>query len=225
MTINAKLRIVALLLPALGLIAILGSGIVIRLSAKGRTYSDVSSIPCRRVGILLGCSKYLSGGRTNLFFSNRILAATQLFEAHKVDYIIVSGDNHTVGYDETTAMKESLLAAGLPADRIYCDFAGFRTLDSVVRAKEVFGQSSITVISQAFHNQRAIYIAKNKGMDAIGFNAGEVTSYGSLRTKLREQLARVKAVLDVSLLRTQPKFLGPRIVIGEHTKPKKAKLQ
>ena len=99
-------------------------------------------------------------------------------------------------------------------DRVYCDFAGFRTLDSVVRAKAVFGQTNITVISQEFHNQRAIYIARHNGMDAIGFNARAVDSYNSFRTKLREQFARVKTVLDVNLLRTRPKFLGPRIELG-----------
>ncbi|MDP6526228.1 MAG: ElyC/SanA/YdcF family protein [Kiritimatiellia bacterium] len=212
---STKLRIIAAMIPVIGLIAIIGAGMLIRRSAKGRTYSDVSSVPYRRVGVVLGCSRHLSDGRANLFFSYRILAAAELFKAKKVDYLIASGDNHTVKYDEATAMKDALVAAGVPVDRIYCDFAGFRTLDSIVRAKEVFGQSSMTIVSQKFHNQRAIYIAGDKGIDAIGFNAREVSSYRSLRTKFREQLARVKAVLDVSLLRTQPKFLGPEIVIGE----------
>ena len=194
---------------------IIASGLLVKYSAKGLTYSEVSSIPNRRVGIVLGCSRQLANGRKNLFFAYRVLSAAQLFKAHKVDYLIVSGDNHVVGYDEPTDMKEALINAGVPEERVYCDFAGFRTLDSIVRAKEIFGQSSITVISQKFHNQRAIYIAKRKGIDAIGFNAREVDSRNSFRTKLREHLARVKAVLDVNLLRTQPKFLGPRIVIGE----------
>ena len=214
---SPRLRIIVALIPALALMAIVGSGMLIRWSADGRTYSDVSTVPYRKVGLLLGCSERLSNGRSNLFFSYRILAATKLFKAHKVDYFIVSGDNHVVGYDESSAMKNALVSAGVPADRIYCDFAGFRTLDSVVRAKEVFGQSSMTVVSQEFHNQRAIYIARSKGMDAIAFNAREVSSYGGLRTKLRERLAKVKAVLDVSLFRTSPKFLGSRIVIGEST--------
>ena len=200
---------------SLALVAIIASGLLVTHSAKGLTYSDVSSIPNRRVGIVLGCSRQLADGRKNIFFSYRVLAAAQLFNAHKVDYLIVSGDNHVAGYDEATDMKEALAAAGIPKEKITCDFAGFRTLDSIVRAKEVFHQSSITVISQKFHNQRAIYIAKRKGMDAIGFNAREVGSRNGFRTKLREHLARVKAVLDVSLLRTRPKFLGPRIVIGE----------
>jgi vancomycin permeability regulator SanA len=111
-------------------------------------------------------------------------------------------------------MKHALVDAGIPAERVYCDFAGFRTLDSVVRARDVFEQTAVTVISQEFHNQRAIYIAGHKGMDALGFNAREVDSYNSFRTILREQFARVKTVLDVCLLRTRPKFLGPRIEVG-----------
>ena len=207
----------ALALAAMvGLAAILGAGALIRAAAKGRTYSDVSAIPHRRVGLLLGCSQRLSDGRANLFFAYRVAAAAELFKAHKVDYVIVSGDNHVAGYDESTDMKHALADAGVPEERVYCDYAGFRTLDSVVRAKDVFGQTNLTIVSQEFHNQRAIYIARAHGMDALGFNARDVDSFNSFRTKLREQLARVKTVLDVHLLRTHPKFLGPRIVVGEN---------
>lgn len=200
-------------------LAILLSGSVIRAAAKGRTYSDVSLIPHRKVGVLLGCSRRLSDGRGNLFFSHRIAAAAQLFTAHKIDYLIVSGDNHVAGYDEPTEMKCALTEAGIPPENIYCDFAGFRTLDSVARARDIFGQTNITLVSQEFHNQRAIFIAGHEGIDAIGFNAQEVSSYNSLRTRIREQFARVKTVLDVYLLRTRPRFSGPRITIGQNTLP------
>ena len=210
-----RLKIIVPLIIVLSLAAFIGSGVVIRNAAKGRTFSDAATIPYRKVGVVLGCSQRLSGGRANLFFINRIAAAAQLFAAHKVDYLIVSGDNHVAGYDEPTDMKRALVQAGVPAERVYCDFAGRRTFDSVVRAKAVFGQTSITVISQEFHNQRAIYIAGNQGMDAIGFNARAVDSYSSFRTMLREQFARVRTVMDVCLLGTHPKFLGPRIDIGD----------
>ncbi|MEI6149964.1 MAG: ElyC/SanA/YdcF family protein [bacterium] len=195
--------------------AFIGSGALIRTAAQGRTYSDVSAIPHRKVGLLLGCSRRLSDGRANLFFAHRVAAAAQLYKARKVDYLIVSGDNHMAGYDEATDMKRALVAAGIPEQRIYCDYAGFRTLDSVVRAKEVFGQTAVTVISQEFHNRRAIYIARSQGIDALGFNAKEVDAFNSFRTKVRERFALVKTVLDVCLLGTHPKFLGPRIEIGE----------
>lgn len=205
---------VAVAVAALGLLAVIGSGAAIRAAAKGKTFSSVSAIPHRPIGLLLGCSQYLSDGRTNLFFAHRVAAAAQLIKARKVDYLIVSGDNHTVGYDESTAMKAALVAEGVPTNKIYCDFAGFRTLDSIVRAKAVFGQPSITVISQEFHNQRAIYIARHAGIDAIGFNAREVDAYNSFKTMVREQFARIRTVLDVCLLGARPKFLGPHIEIG-----------
>lgn len=210
-----KIKILVAVPLLLGVFSILGADRLLQTAARGRTFSEVSSIPHRKVGLLLGCSRQLADGRNNLFFSYRTTAAAQLYHAHKIDYLLVSGDNHTAGYDESSDMKSTLINLGVPAERIYCDFAGFRTLDSIVRAKVIFGQTNITVISQKFHNQRAIYIASHKGIDAIGFNAQEVDSYNSFFTKFRELFARVKTVLDVSLLGTGPKFLGPEIAIGE----------
>jgi SanA protein len=129
-------------------------------TARGRTYADLASIPKRDVGLVLGCSRFLPDGRRNRFFDNRIRAASDLYRAGKIDYLVVSGDNHIRGYDEPTDMKESLIEAGVPPERIYCDYAGFRTMDSIVRARKIFGQTAITVISQEFHNQRAIFIAR-----------------------------------------------------------------
>jgi SanA protein len=198
----------------LSLIAIIGAADVIQSSTKGRIFSDITLIPHRRVGLLLGCSRTLSDGRQNLFFRNRINAAINLFKARKVEYLLVSGDNRKKGYDEATEMKESLMRAGIPANRIYCDFAGFRTLDSVVRARDVFCQNQVTIISQEFHNRRAIFIATHHGIDAIGFNAAGVDAYNGFMTNCREQLARVRTLLDIYLFRKSPKFLGQRIEIG-----------
>jgi SanA protein len=189
--------------------------VMISRAAEGRTYSDVDHIPYRRVGLVLGCPRQLSNGSPNYFFKNRIDAAADLFQHRKVDYLIVSGDNHVHGYDEPTDMKNALLDKGVPSDRIYLDYAGFRTLDSVVRAKEIFGQNTITVVSQRFHNQRAIFLASHHGIDAIGFNAKEVEARYSFKTRCREQFAKVKAVLDVYVFRKQPHFLGQKVIIGE----------
>jgi len=195
--------------------ACLLSRFAITKSAAGRTYTDVELIPHRPVGLVLGCSPCLTNGRENLYFRHRIQAATQLYRHHKVDFLLVSGDNHRLGYDEPSDMKQALILQGIPGDRIYCDYAGFRTLDSVVRARKVFGQTEITVISQDFQNKRSIFIGRHRGLDVIGFNAEDVTRARGLRTKLREELARVRAVLDVWVLRTGPKFLGPPIFIGK----------
>jgi SanA protein len=199
---------------ALAVLSMIGATTTIDWASRGRTYSDVRLIPHRRVGLVLGCVKFLPGGWTNPYFSNRIEAAAELFRAGKVDYLLVSGDNHVQSYDEAKDMKASLIEAGVPDDRIYCDYAGFRTLDSVVRAREVFGQTEITVISQEFHNRRAIFIARHRGVDAIGFNAADVDVRDSFRTRCREQLARVNTLLDVFLFSRQPKFLGPKVTLG-----------
>lgn len=209
-----RLKLIVLTTAALGLAATIGANALVRNAASGRTYSDVSSIPYRRVGVLLGCPPRLSKGGTNLFFGHRIAAAVQLLKAHKIDYVIASGDKNVLGCDEPTAMKRSLVDAGVPAERVYCDFGGFRTLESVMRAKEVYGQTNVTIISQNFHNQRAIYIARGAGIDAIGFNATDVDSYGSFLTRLRELFARVRSVPDVRLLGMRPRFAGPGIEIG-----------
>jgi SanA protein len=194
--------------------ALIAGRIVIAQASKGKTYSNVSLIPHRRVGLILGCPKRTFGGWSNPYFENRIAAAAELYNHRKIDYFVVSGDNHVQSYDEPTDMKDALIDKGVPADRVYLDYAGFRTLDSVVRVKEIFGQERVTIISQKFQNQRAIFLADHHGIDAIGFNAPEVALRYSLKTMSREQFAKVKAVLDVYLLHKQPHFLGQRIPIG-----------
>jgi SanA protein len=189
------------------------ASIIVTSAARGKTWSDPAAIPARRVGLVLGCSRRLPGGWLNPFFVNRIEAAAQLMRAKKVDYLVVSGDNHVRGYDEPSDMKQSLIEAGVPADRIYCDYAGFRTLDSVVRVREIFDQTSVTIISQKFHNERALFIARHRGVDAIGFNAAEVDAYDSFKTKCREQIARANMLLDLFVFRRAPKFLGEKVTI------------
>jgi SanA protein len=205
---------------ALATLAVLWLGaasLFVTRAARGRTYSDSNAIPARRVGLVLGCSRLLGDGRRNTFFDNRIQAAAQLFRAHKVGYFVVSGDNHVRGYDEPRDMKDALVQTGVPADRIYCDYAGFRTLDSIVRAREIFGLTEITVISQEFHNQRAIAIGRYRGVDAIGFNAAEVDAYNSFKTKCREQVARANMLLDLFVFRRSPRFLGGKVAIPNQT--------
>ena len=204
---------VLLLLTLAGSGAVFTADTMVRLAARGRTYTDLERIPQRDVGLVLGCSRVLADGRDNLFFRNRIAAAVALYNAGKVGALIVSGDNHTAGYDEATDMKDALINAGVPAENIYCDYAGFRTLDSVVRAKHVFGQTRLTIVSQNFHNQRAIFIARRHGIDAVGFNAANVGRRHAFRTEFREQFACVKTVFDMCA-GTTPKFLGAHVEIS-----------
>lgn len=211
-----KRRAIRLLLAAfvLSLLFLLTASVLISRSSEGRTYSDVRSIPHRPVGLILGCSKLLAGGYGNPFFQNRMAAAAELYRAGKVDYLLVSGDNHIHAYDEARDMKNSLVELGVPPAKIYCDFAGFRTLDSVVRARDVFGQTQITIISQEFHNRRAIFIARHRGVDAIGFNAPDVDAYYSFKTHCREQLARMNTIFDIFIFQRRPRFYGPKVPIG-----------
>ncbi|MFT7481835.1 MAG: SanA protein, partial [Oceanospirillaceae bacterium] len=136
-----------------------------------------------KVGLLLGTAKFLQSGEPNLYYKYRVEAAVELLNAGKVEFILVSGDNSTKYYDEPSTFETDLIEAGIPADKMYKDYAGFRTLDSIVRSKEVFGQSSITVISQPFHNERAIYIATRKGIDAIGYNSERVIAEYGLKCR------------------------------------------
>lgn len=183
-------------------------------STENKVFDKLSEVPANKVGLLLGTIEILPNGQRNLYFDYRIQAAVKLYKANKIRYIVASGDNHTKSYDEATAMKEALMRQGVPESAIYLDYAGFRTLDSVVRCHAIFGQKRFTVISQLFHNQRAVFIASAKGLEVVGFNAKSVSVRYGLKVMIREYLARVKAVLDVYVLQKKPKFLGPAIEVG-----------
>ncbi len=179
----------------------------IEADSAGRVHHNAISTPKRKVGLVLGCAR-------NIYFYHRANAASSLYKAGKIEFILVSGDNHVATYDEAGAMKASLIKRGVPEDRIVCDYAGFSTIDSIVRAKKVFGLTQFTVISQEFHVRRAIFIAKRKKIDAIGFCAVDVATRTGFRTRLREHLARVKTILDLYVLHRQPVYLGDPIQIG-----------
>lgn len=205
------IKILGLLILA-PLLLILICNLIIVNSAKGKTFYDASQVPKNRVGLVLGTSKKLIGGLPNPYYTYRIQAALYLYAAKKIDFVLVSGDNGTRYYNEPTTFKKDLVAGGIPPEKIFLDYAGFRTLDSMVRAKEVFGLDSVTVISQKFHNQRAIYLAEKKGLQAVGFNAKDISGKEGLKVQLREYLARVKVFIDL-FFNTEPKFYGEHIEI------------
>ncbi|MEM6263319.1 MAG: ElyC/SanA/YdcF family protein [Bacteroidota bacterium] len=177
-------------------------------------HDDPQEVGTYRVGLVLGTSKKTVKGRPNLFFTRRMDAAAELFRAGKVRHLLVSGDNGIKEYNEPEDMRRALMERGVPAGAITLDYAGFRTLDSVVRCKEVFGQDEYVVISQAFHTQRAVFIARTLGIAASGYNAEAVSPRYAPRTYVREVFARAKALLDVYILGTQPKFLGDPVKIS-----------
>ena len=207
-----RLRIGFLLLLILPLAAILVCDALIEQGAEGKTFYDIKQLPKNKVGLVLGTSSKLMQGGNNPYYTNRVAAAIALYKAGKIDYILVSGDNATPYYNEPSTFKKDLLLGGIPEEKIFLDYAGFRTLDSMVRAKEVFGLDSVTVISQKFHNERAIYLAERKGLMAIGFNADDIEGSEGLKVQLREYFARVKVFLDL-MLNTEPRFYGDKIAI------------
>lgn len=191
--------------------AVICNGIIIY-NAEGKTFSEIKNIPKNKVGIVLGASKFTNGNRINLYYKYRLEAAETLYNAGKIEYILISGDNSRKDYDEPSTFKNDLIAKGIPEHKIFLDYAGFRTLDSMVRAKAIFSLTECTIISQKFHNERAIYLAQKNNINAIAFNAKNTTGRYGLKTNLREYLAKTKAVLDI-LFRVQPKFLGKKIDI------------
>lgn len=184
----------------------------VELRTNHKIFTDVSKIKHNDVGLVLGTSKHLGNGDINLYFKYRIEATLKLFEAGKIDYVLVSGDNGRKHYDEPTDFKIALMEGGIPEDKIFLDFAGFRTLDSVVRAKKVFGLNRVTFISQEFHNQRAIFLANHFDIDALGYNAQDVYGKNGTKVKIREYLARTKLFIDL-IFGVSPKFLGPKVEI------------
>ncbi len=201
------------LLGVLLVLGVLAAAVVIYANAtaiwagNGRLFDDVAAVPKMKVGLVFGT------GNGNPYFNYRIDAAVRVWQAGKLETLIVSGDNRSRYYNEPEKMKQDLVARGIPENRIVCDYAGLRTFDSVVRAKEIFGATSILVISQRFQNERAIYIAEANGMEAYGFNARDVEAQAGLKTRIREVGARVLMWLDVNFLNTRPVHLGKKVAL------------
>ena len=177
------------------------------------TFNELKDINHEYCAIVLGTSKYLKNNVENRYYMNRIDAAAKLYNDKKCSKIIVSGDNRKKEYNEPLDMKQDLIKKGVRESDIVCDYAGTRTLDSIVRFKEVFGQTKGIVVSQKFHNNRAIYIARNKGIDLTGFNAEDVHKLRRIKTKTREIISKFFCVLDVKIFHTSPRHLGEKIEI------------
>ena len=184
-------------------------------ASASRIFDQAEQVPVNEVGLVLGTSKESGGpGMPNPHFYNRIEAAAALYRAGRVKHLLLSGDNGTRGYDEPADMRAALIERGVPADALTVDDAGFRTLDSVVRAKEVFGQTRLTIITDRFHAYRAVFLAEHYGIDAVAFPSAEVEVRWSFRARTREWFADVKACLDLYVLHTKLRFLGPPIDVN-----------
>lgn len=204
MNLILKSLLILVLLSTIGLAEVINEDI----------YTDIKKVPAKKAALVLGTAKYIAKGKQNYFYTYRIRAAAQLWKTKKIDAIIVSGDKSTY-YDEVTSMYKDLIKAGVPARYITKDFYGYRTFDSIVRAKEIFGLDDYIIVSQKFHLNRALYIAHGKGQKAIGFAAKDIKgTKAAKKMEDREALAQIKAFLDVNVLMTKPKVLGKKIKVN-----------
>jgi SanA protein len=207
---KTRKRLLAVLI--LSFLIFTGCYFIIEFSTEDRIYRELENIPYNKVGLVLGTARHQRSGGINPFYQSRIDATIELFKAGKISFVLVSGDNGSVYYNEPNTIKKDLVAGGIPEKKIYLDYAGFRTLDSMVRARIVFGLDSVTVISQEFHTERALFIASKKDLYAIGYSAKDVGGSRGLKVHLREYFARVKVFLDL-VFNTKPRFYGKRIEI------------
>lgn len=179
-------------------------------STKSNVFSEAEKLPEHRMALVLGTSHKTTAGLPNQFFEKRMDTAAELFKSGKIDHFIVSGDNRTRFYNEPFEMQKALVSRGVPIAAITLDYAGLRTLDSVVRSKEIFGQDKIIIITQPFHSYRALFISQYYGIDAVAMVASDPGLEISFKVRIREYFARTKAVLDLYVLKTEPRFLGEK---------------
>lgn len=170
-------------------------------AGRGRLYSDLNAVPARDVGLVLGTSRLAPSGRPNQYFRARIEAAAALYHAGKVRRLILSGNGLEPDYNEPEDMLRALLERGLPAEALLLDPAGVRTIDSILRAKATFSAGPLTIISQRFHDERALFLCRAYGVDAIAFDADAVRKVSGHRAELREVIARLVAVWEACIVR------------------------
>jgi SanA protein len=174
---------------------------------------DAAALPDVDVALVLGAAPIGPEGGRNRYLEYRLDAAAALWRAGKVKYLLVSGDKRPPDYDEPSAMRAGLIARGVPAAAIYRDFAGLRTRDSILRARSVFGQHRLVIVSQGFHANRAIFLARREGIEAWGLEARDVQRAYSIFTELRRYPSALRAYYDV-WFGTPPHYAGPVIAIG-----------
>ncbi len=175
-----------------------------------RVYEEVSLLPHKRLGLVLGTTHKLKSGGENPYFTGRIKTVAKLYKEGKIDHILLSGDNRTKYYNEPAKMKEALLKENIPEGAITLDYAGFRTLDSIIRCKEIFGQNEVIIVTQRFHSYRALFISDYYKLDAVVMAAQKVKFPDSMRTSLREIIARPLAIIDLFILKKKPLMLGKK---------------
>lgn len=188
---------------------------IIRNAAKGKLYDDSKAIPYNRLGILLGVPKFKKNGDESMYYANRIAAAVKLLQDRKIKYLLISGDSSSKRFNEPYSMRQDLIAAGIDSSVLYVDYLATRTYESIRRLKEIYGQDTVTIISQAPHNERALYLASKEGITAIAFNAVELKGIQTWYTTVHEKLARVKVFIDF-LFDKHTTYLDPKVKLPEN---------
>lgn len=210
MTWWRRLRMVLMILPIAAIVLVLCANWWVIKSTEDKVLTDINLLNGRSVALVLGTSNKLRNGSANPYFENRIKGAAELYREGKIVHFILSGDNRTVYYNEPIEMKKALVLLGVPDSAITLDYAGLRTLDSIVRSKEIFGQDKITIITQPFHSYRALFISNFYNIDAVALVADEPINEATFKVYVREYFARAKAVLDLYVLNTTPHHLGEK---------------
>ncbi|MBO0720782.1 MAG: YdcF family protein [Blastocatellia bacterium] len=184
------------------------------LSSGSHVYNNEDKLPPNDVGLVLGATPRSRNRKIKPLFRARMEDAAQLYHSGKIKHLLLSGRRNTRGsYNEPAEMKSLGLELGVPESAMTLDYAGYRTLDSVVRAKEVYGLTRFTIITNDFHTYRALFLSKSNNIDAVAYYSEEFPLMQLGEEIPREWLARVKAVIDVYLLQKQPRVLGPRVEI------------
>jgi SanA protein len=204
------LKWVSIGVPVTGILFFILCNVWVVGSTSSNVFSDNNKLPDHRVALVLGTSNKTTAGTPNQFFEKRMDTAAELYKIGKIDHFILSGDNRSKFYNEPVEMQKALIQRGVPKKAITLDYAGLRTLDSVVRCKEIFGQNEIIIITQPFHSYRAIFISKYYDMDAVAMVASDPGLDVSIKIRIREYFARTKAVLDLYVLGTEPRHLGKK---------------
>lgn len=182
-------------------------------AARQFVFHDLSSVPANDIALVLGTGPFTAKGNTNLHFVVRVEAAARLYKSGKAKHLLLSGDNHIRGYDEPTEMKNALLNLGVPNAAMTLDYAGLRTLDSMERARKIFGQTNLTLVTEEFHSARSIFLARHFGIHAVVFCAEPLPAAWNYTVDIREAAARVLAVLDCYVWHRGARHLGEPIEI------------
>jgi SanA protein len=210
MRFQKRLKVNLFAIIFLIVVLLVSCNITVIVNANGKVFDNVDDVPHYRYGLLLATSPITPSGAHNFYFDNRIKATDELYKAGKIDYIIASGGDYTktqkIGCDEPATIRDSLVARGIPDNLIILDYDGVRTVNSIVKAKEVFDIDSVIIISQKEHNQRAIYLAEHYELNAVGYNAlPSHVRNRRIKNGIRECFARVKMFIDI-WFETKPNF-------------------